>query len=186
MTGSGNDLNMSHPTLHKTLAHRQLLFLLLFFLRCRHGVDLSNSLVLGCGKRIVCPYFEFRVSTRYAPGTRRWSEGLAIAENRQICQDPGQDLKRPPTEAYDEKGKEKVIMMRMYPRTAQDAICYHIWWRRGTCSPRGKRCMYKYIRPAAVVSKKENKVHRSHVHELQSPFTIHTLIHVIRGGEGRY
>lgn len=86
-------------------------FLIIFFsLMRRHGVELFPCL-LGGWKRIACPYpylLEFRVSTRYKPGTR-WSEGLAIAEDRQNMSRPWPRPKRLPTDAYHEKGKEKKL-----------------------------------------------------------------------------
>lgn len=51
---------------------------------------------------------EFRVSIRYAPGTR-WSEGLAIAEDSPNMSRPWPRPKRPPTDAYHEKGKENKL-----------------------------------------------------------------------------
>lgn len=48
MAGSGNDLTMSHPTLHKTLEQRRLLFFFFFRTR-RHGVDRKTPLSLGAG-----------------------------------------------------------------------------------------------------------------------------------------
>lgn len=116
MAGSGNDLNMSHPTLHKTLEQRPcffpffpfFFFFFFLFLRAVTAVKLPCPWVRETNRLSL---FEFRVSkaARYAPGTPiRLSEGLAIAEDGLIiCQDPGQDRRGPRQMPITKKAKRR-------------------------------------------------------------------------------
>ncbi len=91
-----------------------------------------------------------------------------------------------PDRCLSRKRQREEIMMCMYPRTAQDAICYHIWWRRGTCSPRGKE---QYIRPAALSALRELKYLDPCTWAAESS-SYHTYINTwstpYGGGKGRY
>lgn len=112
--------------------------------------------------------FEFRVSTRYAPGTPlRCSEGLAIAEDRLICQDPGQDP----------RGSRQMPITKKAKRRNYDAYA----------STHGTRCHLlphlvtawdlqptreeQYIRPAALSAKRQSSKYSDlcTIHKLQIP-----------------
>lgn len=143
---------MPHPTLHKTLAQRRLLFFLFFFSFFSFLIiffPLGVVTAQTCKKTNPCPWrnngseslvlhLNFRVSdTQYAPGTR-WSEGLAIAERPKTTQNIlrtqktlAKKPKRPPTDPYHEKGKAErnYDALTSYVSNARHkmAICYHIW-----------------------------------------------------------
>lgn len=107
---------MPHPTLHKTLEQRQLLFLFSFFLFLSSVLSVRAVTAV----KLPCPWvretsrlslIEFRVSksvcARNAHTIERGAGDRGKRPNNMSR--PWTRPTRPPTDAYHEKGKEKKL-----------------------------------------------------------------------------
>lgn len=182
MAGSGNDLDMSHPTLHKTLEQRPcffpffsfFFFFFFLFLRAVTAVKLPCPWVRETNRLSL---FEFRVSkaARYAPGTPiRLSEGLAIAEDGLIiCQDPGQDRRGPRQMPITKKAKRRNYDAYVSTHGTRCHLLPHLVTAWDLQPTRKEQCVYLDLSIVCTMYIRT-------IHKLQSPVP-YIDIHGIRG-----